>query len=772
MSSLTPTVSPLRQRMIDDMRMRKFTGKTKLHYIRAVRRPAAYLKRSPATATADELRAFQLHMVDTGTAPPTINSTLSGLKFFFDVTLSHGEAVVKMQPVPQPRPLPVVLSGEEVARLIAAAPNAKYLAALSGLRRRAARQRGRSAEGHRCPPSAWRYWPGSSAGAASCRVMRSSHPAAGCGRRIEPSGIASRQILEQRETMMATASRIGRSATRTKAAKSGTPRTASKNTSSAGVTTRAGARTEYRIYPSIGIARIGDSGQAFFIGPESPGSLPEGPYRDADGIRPQAARFRIYRIEIDANENEKATAEILPSATTKIEWSVQLANRKAAAMKIEDTLARVQNPKPRNKGFNRPKLVISAQASIKGTNAAAVPMSGRIEFSRGSAKGKVVDNIDLAKLTTGADGRLLVVGGKGKSGSPLNAKIDSFSDNDGWYDSVSDGPVQATLSIKGETLAVVPAWVVITVPRYAPQIYGIVTWYDQAVSMARTADDGSFDPPRSTSFTKDIFPILARADGLHVVHQGTHAGGPRPLSDDARLHELQSQPSRVRLLAKLTPLNLQAPQPEDKPVAGDGSGFRMPYMNSGANPDPAGSPWAYLSLTRYQLAHVQNWVAGNFTADWPGKAPVPVPFDQIAVGDQPAALNQAALEACVGGSFFPGIEGTYDIARVATYHPQRNLRRDLRLNPAHLPGFVTEKMALPWQADFADCADYWWPSQRPVNVRKQDETQAEWARGITGTSRNAHLNMVEFWSSLAHVLRVPGGTDFVETGRKPINGVS
>jgi len=65
--------------MIDDMRMRKFNGKTQIHYIRAVRRLAAFLRRSPDTATAEELRAFQLHMVDTGTAPPTINSTLSGL---------------------------------------------------------------------------------------------------------------------------------------------------------------------------------------------------------------------------------------------------------------------------------------------------------------------------------------------------------------------------------------------------------------------------------------------------------------------------------------------------------------------------------------------------------------------------------------------------------------------------------------------------------------------------------------------------------------------
>jgi len=131
MNTLTTNVSPLRQRMIDDMRMRKMGGKTQIAYIRAVRRFAAFLKRSPDTATADDLRRFQLHMVDTGTSPTTINGTLSGLKFFFDITLGRGELMVKMQPVPQPRKLPVVLSCEEVARLIAAAPNLKSQAALS-----------------------------------------------------------------------------------------------------------------------------------------------------------------------------------------------------------------------------------------------------------------------------------------------------------------------------------------------------------------------------------------------------------------------------------------------------------------------------------------------------------------------------------------------------------------------------------------------------------------------------------------------------------------
>jgi len=131
MNSSTPGVAPLHQRMLDDMRMRKLEPKTRAGYIRAVRSLAAYLGRSPDTATIEELRRFQLHMVDRGSSPITLNATITGLKFFFGVTLDRGELMAKMQPVHVPRTLPVVLSREEVARLIAAAPSLKYQTALS-----------------------------------------------------------------------------------------------------------------------------------------------------------------------------------------------------------------------------------------------------------------------------------------------------------------------------------------------------------------------------------------------------------------------------------------------------------------------------------------------------------------------------------------------------------------------------------------------------------------------------------------------------------------
>jgi len=131
MTPSTQAVSPLRQRMLDDMRMRKLEPKTQAAYIRAVRRLAAFLKHSPDTATVEDLRRFQLHLVDRGISPITLNATITGLKFFFEVTLERGELMARMSPVRVPHKLPVVLSCEEVARLIAAAPNLKYQTALS-----------------------------------------------------------------------------------------------------------------------------------------------------------------------------------------------------------------------------------------------------------------------------------------------------------------------------------------------------------------------------------------------------------------------------------------------------------------------------------------------------------------------------------------------------------------------------------------------------------------------------------------------------------------
>lgn len=131
METQKPSNSPLRQRMIDDMRMRKFGEKTQLDYVRAVRNFTKYLGRSPDTANVEDLRNYQLHLVDHGISPASLNSAISGLKFFFNVTLDRNDLVAKLQPVHMPRKLPVILSREEVGQLIAAAGNIKHQTALA-----------------------------------------------------------------------------------------------------------------------------------------------------------------------------------------------------------------------------------------------------------------------------------------------------------------------------------------------------------------------------------------------------------------------------------------------------------------------------------------------------------------------------------------------------------------------------------------------------------------------------------------------------------------
>jgi len=126
----TSSGSVLRQRMLEDMTVRGFTEATRRDYIRFVRSFASFLCRPPDTATAEDLRRFQVHQTEIGMQPPSINGSVSALRFFFTVTLDRPDLSRRLALVRQPRKLPTVLSPEEVARLLEAAPGPKYKAAL------------------------------------------------------------------------------------------------------------------------------------------------------------------------------------------------------------------------------------------------------------------------------------------------------------------------------------------------------------------------------------------------------------------------------------------------------------------------------------------------------------------------------------------------------------------------------------------------------------------------------------------------------------------
>ena len=124
-------ISPLRRRMIEDMEVRGFTACTQRGYIAAVRNFTAFLGCSPDQADREDLRGFQHHMRTRGASAGNMNLAVSALRFFFGVTLGRGDAAVGMTTVRLPQRLPIILSPEEVARLLDHAPGLKARSALS-----------------------------------------------------------------------------------------------------------------------------------------------------------------------------------------------------------------------------------------------------------------------------------------------------------------------------------------------------------------------------------------------------------------------------------------------------------------------------------------------------------------------------------------------------------------------------------------------------------------------------------------------------------------
>ena len=123
-------ISPLRRRMIEDMSIRKFAAKTQHDYVQRVKDLATFLGRSPGTAEAEEVRRFRLHLTSSGAGTPKINATVAALRFFFRVTLDRSDLGRHLSTIQTPLKLPFVLSPDEVARFLEAAPGIKYKAIL------------------------------------------------------------------------------------------------------------------------------------------------------------------------------------------------------------------------------------------------------------------------------------------------------------------------------------------------------------------------------------------------------------------------------------------------------------------------------------------------------------------------------------------------------------------------------------------------------------------------------------------------------------------
>ncbi|TCC31051.1 LodA/GoxA family CTQ-dependent oxidase [Kribbella speibonae] len=447
--------------------------------------------------------------------------------------------------------------------------------------------------------------------------------------------------------------------------------------------------TTYKIHPAIGIARVGNSPDEFFVGPEHLGERPEPPggFKDAQcRVKRQAARFRIFAHHDDGNVEE------IDDAAAEISWTVHLVNAKAA------------HP---NRGNSEPagQLTIDPGArTLTGPDQRELLDTGTIDFS-----GQPPVTVPLGEIRTDDDNHLLVLGGHGAAASPAGNVIGSFWGNAGWYDDVSDGPVTATITLRSDnsTPSVEGAWAIVAPPKFAPHQDSVTTLYDRVLQ--HMIDLGHVPAPTTTSYTNDVYPILQRARDMRWVEGifGAHSW-PDPVT---------SQPLVDAIFARLDP-------------PGD-----MPALNGSDS-----------ALTPTQYAHMQRWQAGNYTADWAG---VPEPQTDLT----PDGMDRAALEACVGGAFFPGIEAG---GLSAGDRPIIETTYTAAFRISSTAGTISQAMALPWHADFKACGDNWWPVPRPNDVIVQDTgSPGRWDRDVTSMD-----DMVTLWHTLGFV--VEQGAEHVE----------
>lgn len=568
------------------------------------------------------------------------------------------------------------------------------------------------------------------------------------------------------------------------------------------------------IHPAIGLARVGNSTDEFYIGPQvaDPPPQPQGFYRDATGaLKREAAQFRIYGYNAAGDVVRELTAD-----TADIRWNVHVVNSKAAwyqwqiAMDIPEaatTVLPLRNAKVAT--ATRDTLVIDAgPQTIAGRSAAPVICSG--DF--------IGVPVKIGELQTDASGRLLFLAGHGVSASPNGTPIfiptdgNSFINADGWYDDTCDGTVAATVNIEGRAVPVESAWVVTAPPNYAPQVKSERTLYDLLYDLYVQA--GWMAPSMAISFVDDVYPILQRLSGLQWVNQGfaTLFGyhGRFDFEDAALLARLSTLPPAGDYdpNAELRRQVFNSFRPPNPP---DGNQMPWPWIYGDAMEVPAGeSPRQNASISQTQHDILQRWMSGDFVADRDAQHAPPANIDAVPLAQQPAMLDRAALEFCLADAFHPGCEMTWPMRHLTLYDRPFRIRARppgvpeptygstldqataLSANGplnAQGPGDINRWMGLPWQADTAFCragydttydpfAPTFWPARVPNHVLTADDyaividqnqpiarrieafsNRTNWNKPLHGTTAGQMEQMVRMFGSMGLVEVRAGVTD-------------
>jgi hypothetical protein len=540
------------------------------------------------------------------------------------------------------------------------------------------------------------------------------------------------------------------------------------------------------IHPAIGIARVGNSPEHYYIGPEvtSPAAKPPGFYKDGTGaLKREAALFRVYGYDAAGN----VVAE-LNAANATIAWSAHLANEKAAWYQFQIALdiPEANLPPPavdptllRNQKFYgsaRQQLVIDPGAiGISGPGKSGAGY----RFDKGSFCGKPVY---LGELQTDSAGRLLVLGGHGVSASYDSKPATTFANNDGWHDDVADGPVSATVTIDGQAIPCDPAWVVVAPPNYAPELVTVRTMYD--LLHALFVDNEWLPEPAVVSFTQDILPIFQRLTGLGWVNAGFATafgwGGPQYFGDPTYVKKMAQKPVTApdgTVTDEFGELRRQLYNTFRVYERDDMSPIPWPWIYGDAMSLPPISPRQYSTLSSLQMRQLARWAKGDFVDDLATTPPPPSSLAAVPLAQQPAMLDRAALTFCLADAFHPGCEITWPIRHLSMfsapfrirhrplgqpepdYGPQ--LTQTTALSPsgplyAQGPGGLSRWMAVPWQTDTASCQSGYdtaydplqptfWAARVPNQVLTLENYQTATNRKLSADKRLAAFNNRPKW---------------------------
>lgn len=504
------------------------------------------------------------------------------------------------------------------------------------------------------------------------------------------------------------------------------------------------------IYPPIGVMRVGNSEKEWFIGPEvnnPPALKEEWAYRDKTGaLKRQAARFRIYGF----NAAGKAVKELnLDDEDVDIEWTVHLANQKSSWYEFQIALDIPEaNDAPpsllrNNNVSDRGKLLIDGEC---------LKISGKSKDATSKTKfcGRFMDKpVYLGEMRTDKKGRLIVLGGHGKAAHVNGDIAVTFANNEGWYDDIADGPVTAKVRYNKIELRVLPAWVISAPPDYAPLQKSVRTMWDLMRDVA--IHNGMLTRPARPSFSEDILPIFQRMTNLQWVNAGfagAFGWGGQFNYTSAQWIDRLGDPSPAHYEMRRTISN----NFRRYSVAGAQAPQLWPWVYGDAVSVPAsGSVRQHATLSDLQLAFLDQWVAGDFDADYDAKAKTPGKLEDVPVEEQPDMLTRAAMEFCLADAFHPGCEMTWPMRTPQMYAAPYRLQHADKTEPTNgnyygplmnsdvislskgplkggqSAGGLTRWMAIPWHCDTASCRDGYepgydpylptfWPARVPNNI--------------------------------------------------------